>query len=169
MKGTSYDLSQSISASSGLPVTLTSSNEDIATVTGTILSSLHIGVTTITAKQAGNANYNAAETVTGIVTVSDAADDDLIVHQAVSPNGDGINDFFFIEGITNYADNHVIIVNRNGVTVWEANGYDNEAHRFDGHSNITGQLQQAGTYFFKITYTKNGEKKTKTGYFVMKY
>jgi len=169
VKGTTYDLGQSVTASSGLAVTFSSSDQNIATVSGTTLSALHIGTTTITATQAGNSNYNAATAETGIVRVNDQAGDNIVVHQAVSPNGDGINDYLYIEGITNYPDNKVIIFNRNAVLVWEGISYDNGSHRFDGHSNLTGALQQAGTYFYKITYTVNGEKKEKIGYFVLKY
>nr|MBB6232349.1 gliding motility-associated-like protein [Mucilaginibacter sp. FT3.2] len=169
LKGTTYDLSQVITASSGLPVTFTSSDDNIATVSGSILSALHIGKTTITATQAGNANYKAAAEETGTATVNDQAGDDIVVHQAVSPNGDGINDYLYIEGINNYPQNSVVVFNRNGVLIWEGPGYDNGSRRFDGHSNETGALQQAGTYFYKIEYVANGEKKQKIGYFVLKY
>jgi gliding motility-associated-like protein len=169
LKGTTYDLSQVITASSGLPVSFTSSDDNIATVSGSILSALHIGKTTITATQAGNANYNAAAEATGTVTVNDQAGDDIVVHQAVSPNSDGINDYLYIEGINNYPQNSVVLFNRNGVLIWEGSGYDNGDRRFDGHSNETGALQQAGTYFYKIEYIANGEKKHKTGYFILKY
>jgi hypothetical protein len=40
---------------------------------------------------------------------------------------------------------------------------------FDGHSNITGALQQAGTYFYKIEFVVNGERKNKTGFLILKY
>ncbi|HVW94508.1 MAG TPA: MBG domain-containing protein, partial [Mucilaginibacter sp.] len=169
LKGSTYDLSQSVTASSGLPVTFSSSDEVVATVSGTMLSALHLGTATITASQSGNANYNAAVTVTGTVRVTDASGAEIIVHPGVTPNGDGIEDFLYIEGIRNYPQNEVTIVNRNGVTIWQGTNYDNSGHVFDGHSNITGVLQQGGTYFYKVEYTVNGERRQKTGYIVLKY
>jgi large repetitive protein len=91
------------------------------------------------------------------------------VHQAVSPNGDGINDFLLIEGIKNYPDNQVTIVNRNGVKIYQTRSYDNQYRVFDGRSNVSGALQQAGTYFYLLEYTVNGESKRKESFFVLKY
>jgi hypothetical protein len=62
-------------SSSKLPVTLTSLNSNVATITGAggnTLNFVGIGTTTITAKQAGNSNYEAATDVSVILTVSAA-------------------------------------------------------------------------------------------------
>ncbi|SDP30076.1 gliding motility-associated C-terminal domain-containing protein [Mucilaginibacter sp. OK268] len=167
-KGSTFDLS-GVTASSGLPVTFTAADPGIASISGSTLSAIHIGTTTITATQSGNSNYFAATSVKRTVIVNDAAGDQILVHQAVSPNGDGINDFLYIEGIKNYPGNEVTLINRNGVLVFQAYNYDNSNHVFDGHSNVTGALQQAGTYFYKVDFVVNGEKKHKTGFFVLKY
>ncbi len=60
-------------ASSGLGVTYTSSNTSVATVTGNTLTILAAGTATITASQAGNANYNAATDVPKTLTVNKKA------------------------------------------------------------------------------------------------
>ncbi|HEY0655221.1 MAG TPA: MBG domain-containing protein [Chryseosolibacter sp.] len=49
------------SASSGLPVTFTSSNTSVATLSGNTVTIVGAGESTITALQAGNANYLAAQ------------------------------------------------------------------------------------------------------------
>jgi len=95
--------------------------------------------------------------------------DGIVVHQGISPNGDGINDFLTIENIANYPDNKLSIMNRNGQLIFEAKGYDNSSKVFDGHSNKTGQMQLPGTYFYSLDYTVNGITKHKTGYLVLKY
>ncbi len=95
-------------------------------------------------------------------------DDGVLVHQALSPNGDGINDFVTIENITSYPDNHLTIIDRNGNMVYEAKGYDNAAKVFDGHA-ANGKMQLSGTYFYSLDYTANGENKHKTGYIILKY
>ncbi|TWI96221.1 gliding motility-associated-like protein, partial [Mucilaginibacter frigoritolerans] len=168
LKGSHYDLS-TITASSGLPVTFSSANPLIADIQGSSLGALQLGSTEITASQAGDNNYEAATSVIQPVVIIDAAGDDILVHQAVSPNGDGINDFLYIEGIQNYPENEVTLINRNGVIIYQGFKYDNTSHVFDGHSNLTGALQQAGTYFYRVEIVVNGERKSKTGYFVLKY
>jgi len=60
-------------ATSGLPVTYTSSNTNVATVSGNTVTIRGVGSTTITASQAGNANYVAAPSVGQSLTVTKAA------------------------------------------------------------------------------------------------
>jgi hypothetical protein len=58
-------------SSSGLPVTLTSSDSNVATITsGNTLNFLGAGTTTLTATQTGEGNYEAALPVSVILTVS---------------------------------------------------------------------------------------------------
>jgi len=96
-------------------------------------------------------------------------EDGITVRQGVSPNGDGINDYLTIDGISSYPDNRLMIVDRNGVMVYQIKGYDNSTKIFDGHSNINGKIQLPGTYFYSLDYTVNGENKHKTGYIILKY
>jgi hypothetical protein len=59
------------SSSSGLPVTLTSSDPNVATITsGNTLNIVGIGTATLTATQAGDGNYEAAMPVVVVLTVS---------------------------------------------------------------------------------------------------
>lgn len=99
---------------------------------------------------------------------SEAQQEDLLVKQAVSPNGDGINDRFTIAGINAFPQNMVRIMNQNGDIIYEAKGYDNQSNAFDGH-NSKGTMQLPGTYFYSIEYKKGTETKRKTGYIVVKY
>jgi gliding motility-associated-like protein len=83
--------------------------------------------------------------------------DDLIVYNGLTPNGDGRNDFFFIDGINKYPDNTVQIFNRSGVEVFKANGYNETTTVFRGFSdgeltvNRSDQLP-TGTYFYILEY-----------------
>jgi gliding motility-associated-like protein len=118
------------------------------------------------------ASMNSVYEPIGVAAPPDSpqlAEDGLVVHQAVSPNGDGVNDFLNIEGISNYPDNKLKIMNRNGTLVYEADGYDNRSKTFDGHSNKTGVMQLPGTYFYSLDYTVDGKPKHKTGFIVLKY
>jgi len=58
-------------ASSGLALTFTSSNASVAEVSGNLVFIIGNGVTTITASQAGNGNYNAASSVGRTLTIND--------------------------------------------------------------------------------------------------
>jgi len=57
-------------ASSGLGVTFTSSNANVATVSGNIVTLVGAGITTIMASQPGNSNYTPAEAVSRDLTVN---------------------------------------------------------------------------------------------------
>jgi hypothetical protein len=64
----SYSLTAT--ASSGLVVAYTSSNPAVATVSGSTVTIVGAGTTTLTASQAGNNNYNAATNLTQTLTVT---------------------------------------------------------------------------------------------------
>jgi autotransporter-associated beta strand protein len=93
----------------------------------------------------------------------------IVVHQGLSPNGDGVNDVLMIDGLTAYPDNRLTIMNGNGVKIFEAKGYDNSSKVFDGHSNISGAMQQPGTYYYSLEYRAGTESKHKTGFIIIKY
>jgi hypothetical protein len=64
------DLALTATASSGLPVTYSSSDESVAVVSNGSLQLLGAGTTTITARQAGDAAYQAAPPVSQALTVA---------------------------------------------------------------------------------------------------
>jgi gliding motility-associated-like protein len=168
----------------GTPVTNKTASGPIALAVGantiTVLVTAQDGVTTqtytltITRAVTGADSFVPITIGTGISVIQSTqtpvlADDGIMVHQGVSPNGDGINDFLQIDNITQYPDNKLAIMNRNGQLVYETQGYDNTSKVFDGHSNKNGQMQQPGTYFYQLDYTINGITKHKTGFLVLKY
>jgi gliding motility-associated-like protein len=96
--------------------------------------------------------------------------DGVVVHQGVSPNGDGMNDFLTIEGVSAYKDNKLSIMNANGALVFETTDYGtNGSNLFDGHSNKNGSLLKPGTYFYSLEYQVDKESKRKTGFIILKY
>ncbi|WP_295801647.1 cadherin-like beta sandwich domain-containing protein [Mucilaginibacter sp.] len=102
-------------------------------------------------------------------TNSNRVDNNLLVHQNVSPNGDGNSDVLIIDGITAYPENKLRIMSRSGILVYEVKGYNNDTNVFDGHASSNGKLQQAGTYFYSLEYKDGNETKYKTGFIVLKY
>ena len=83
------------------------------------------------------------------------------VHNAFSPNGDGINENFIIDNIDDincYPDNSVEIYNRWGVMVFETTGYNNTTRVFNGVSQGRTTISDSsglptGTYFYILNYT----------------
>ncbi len=70
--------------------------------------------------------------------------DTLIIYDIFSPNGDGTNDLWIIDGLTSYPDNEVQIFNRWGNKVFEAKPYNNN---WDGTSKNGGELPAAAYYY----------------------
>ncbi|MDI1256589.1 MAG: YDG domain-containing protein [Flavobacterium sp.] len=58
-----------LNASSGLPISYTSSNTAVATISGNTVTIVGSGATTITASQSGNENYNAAPVISQVQVV----------------------------------------------------------------------------------------------------
>ena len=110
----------------------------------------------------------------GIFTIAitdkkEPLDKDLVVYNALSPNGDGINDTFHIKGIDEYPDNTVEIYNRWGVKVFETRGYNETDNVFAGYSDGRATMNRneklpTGTYFYILKYSKGNVAKERTGY-----
>lgn len=104
-----------------------------------------------------------------IALVDDVIDDELIIYNAVSPNGDGLNDTFHIKGIDKYPDNTVEIYNRWGVKVYDAKGYNETDVMFGGYSDgratiNRGEKLPTGTYFYLLKYNDGKKVREKAGY-----
>ena len=77
----------------------------------------------------------------------------VLVYEGISPNGDGKNDFWRIQGITQYPNNLVQVYNRWGQLVFTMRGYDNNINIFEGKSNIAAIGRQElpdGVYYYAI-------------------
>lgn len=81
----------------------------------------------------------------------------LRVYKGISPNGDGSNDMWIIEGIEQFPDNSVRIFDRWGKLVYAINQYNNEERVWDGRANKgSGSELPNGSYFYRID-LGNGE------------
>lgn len=69
--------------------------------------------------------------------------DEFTIFTGFSPNGDDINDFFFIENVEQLPDNQVVIYNRWGNQVFAMDNYDNS---WDGTFNQ--RPLPDGTYYY---------------------
>ncbi len=85
------DYSPGATASSGLSITYASSNASVATIVSGKIHIVGVGTTTITASQAGNANYNAAPNVDQTLTVNKA--NQTITFNALAAKAYGNTDY----------------------------------------------------------------------------
>jgi gliding motility-associated-like protein len=120
-----------------------------------------------------NQTITAAIDQTGVFTLARIkipVVDDVVVYNAMSPNGDGINDYFNITGLENFPDNTVEIYNRYGIKVFETSNYGANENWFRGISEgrVTIKSNEGlptGTYFYVLKFKmSNGNYKDKTGY-----
>lgn len=65
----------------------------------------------------------------------------LIVPNIFTPNGDNVNDTFFIPGLETYSENELVIINRWGNNVYEKKDYKND---------WAGQGLVEGTYYYVL-------------------
>ncbi len=71
----------------------------------------------------------------------------LIFYSGITPNNDGKNDAWVIDGIQNYPTNQVSIYDRWGILVWQGANYNNTSVVWEGKSQAN-TLLPIGTYFF---------------------
>ena len=149
----------------GNPITELNPNEENSTA---YTATYYLTLDDIIAGQVTNQATAQGTTKTGDI-VQDQSDDQsfngnnptvnqfdsckINIFNAVSPDDDGMNDFFYIQGVECYPNNSVEIYNRWGVLVYEAKEYNNSDKAFKGYSEgrVTikkGEPLPVGTYFY---------------------
>ncbi len=114
--------------------------------------------------EAGNAGNCDTATVTVLVD-----NQEILVNQMLTPNGDLKNDFLFIRGVEKIKSSTFRIFNRWGVAVYEGTNYDNVHNVFDGRSRGRSTLGvneylPAGVYFYIFNYETEKGSFTDTEY-----
>jgi gliding motility-associated-like protein/uncharacterized repeat protein (TIGR01451 family) len=116
-----------------------------------------------------NANGNPDDPT--IVILPQVAGAIFEIFNGITPNNDGLNDFFRIDGIENYPNNNVQIFNRWGVLVFERDSYNNDGNAFRGVSEGRTTVKKndelpTGTYFYILRFTgnENPGKSSYSGY-----
>ncbi|MDD2797035.1 MAG: gliding motility-associated C-terminal domain-containing protein [Bacteroidales bacterium] len=94
--------------------------------------------------------------------------DKITVPEGFSPNGDMINDYFTIDGIEKYPNNHLTIFSRWGGTVFEASPYTN-SNKWNGDNtsnySFGGSKLPVGIYYYVLDFG-NGQP-LKKGFFYL--
>jgi len=88
-------------------------------------------------------DFGCSDTITKVIII---IDDILVFPNVITPNSDGVNDYFEITNSDKYANNVLQVFNRWGKIVFEQQNYDN---KWDG-----GNLAD-GTYFYIFKYLDN--------------
>jgi gliding motility-associated-like protein len=94
-----------------------------------------------------NTGCKGSESV--LVKVETSVDKMVTVRNGLSPNGDGNNDIWWVEGLEKFHDNEVLIFNRWGDKIIELRNYDNDNVFWDGN-NTKGKRVPDGTYYYII-------------------
>ena len=80
------------------------------------------------------------------------------IPNVISPNGDGNNDYFYIQVANTYSDVNLTIVNRWGKVVFQSSSYSND---WNG-TNKNGKPLSDGTYFYILKYNNAEQEKSGT-------
>ncbi|MFM2190484.1 MAG: hypothetical protein RL491_870, partial [Bacteroidota bacterium] len=93
--------------------------------------------------------------------------DTLLIPNGYSPNGDGVNDGYVIEGIENFPGNILYIYNRWGNLIYKARDYQNN---WTGECNVSGvyygKKVPAGTYYYILDL--NDGQKPRNGFIILR-
>ncbi|HEY4788846.1 MAG TPA: autotransporter-associated beta strand repeat-containing protein [Bacteroidales bacterium] len=131
-------------SSSGLPVSYTSSDNNIATISGSTVTIVATGTATITASQPGNNNYNAAQDASKTLNVlstqiGSLTDGDV----TIAPNP--VKDYLTISIVTLKDKTMMNIFAMNGSPVYQGQITDKE-------TKVDMSRFAPGTYILKITF-----------------
>lgn len=95
--------------------------------------------------------------------------DYVVIPSGFSPDGDGVNDFFEIVGISRYPNNNLKIFNRWGNILYKKDKYDNS---WNGTPNVSSLILGSskvpeGTYYYILDL--GIAEKPKAGYLIIRY
>ena len=79
---------------------------------------------------------------------------EINVSQAITPDGDGINDTWFINNIQNYPNNSVKVYNRWGDLIFNKRNYQNDWN--GSYANNGNNIPDASSYYYQIDLDGNG-------------
>ena len=153
-----------VTSTSGLPVTIESSDSFLAAIVDGQIEVLDGGEVQITATQSGNELWLAAEPVTQALTINALPSMDVV--KVITPNGDGDHDVLVIREIERYPDNSLYIYDRRGQLLFEIDRYDNHNRVFNGRLT-NGELLENGTYFYRLEWTSEGKQEQQKGWFYL--
>lgn len=104
---------------------------------------------------------DSLSSISGVVVVTEDQVECLSIlcnfYNGITPNGDGNNDTWIIDCVSDFPENTVSIYNRWGDLLWVGKNYDNINVVWDGRNKNGGQLPDA-TYFYLVEIEKKSFK-----------
>lgn len=101
----------------------------------------------------------------GKIKEKDINPGDVVIYQGVTPDGDGLNDYFIIDKIEQFPTNNVTIFNRWGRKIYETTSYNSNGNVFRGYAEGSGVVNKGeklptGTYYYIVEYLydRDGEQ-----------
>jgi gliding motility-associated-like protein len=91
----------------------------------------------------------SSQTLTVVVDPACTSEEVLTVYSGLTPNNDGFNDIWIIDGADSLPDMTVHIYNRWGYQVWKRTDYNNNTVVFRGDDDAGNPLP-SGTYYYVI-------------------
>jgi len=79
---------------------------------------------------------------------------DILIAEALTPNGDGLNDTWKIQGSEQYPEAKIKVYNRRGLSVYSFEG--SYANQWNGTYNNASNPLPSGSYFYQIDWDGNG-------------
>jgi gliding motility-associated-like protein len=119
-------------------------------------------IITVTDKETGCISSDSTKII--VEGPGEGLDSCIVIHNVITPNGDGKNDTWIIDCIEDYPDNTVQIFNRWGDVVNSFDRYDNTTQVWKG-TNKSGKLLPAGTYYY-VLQIRN--EKARTGWILLR-
>jgi gliding motility-associated-like protein len=91
--------------------------------------------------------------------------DELIfeISKAITPNGDGVNDTWWVTNIEKFTNNTVTVVDRWGNKVYQSTGYNNSDVQWNG-LGLSGTRIPVGTYFYTLEIVVHDEVIRRKGF-----
>jgi gliding motility-associated-like protein len=86
---------------------------------------------------------------TAMVSI-DLIDPPLYIPEGISPNGDGINDHFVINGLISYPKSSLSIFSRDGVIVYHSDDYQNDWGGVPNNRKFSSRAVSSGTYYYLL-------------------
>ncbi len=139
--GASFSLSAT--ASSGLPVSYTSSNTNVATISGNTVNIVGHGTTNITASQPGDATYDPAANVTRTLTVTPAAPSLTVSNRTPDYT---VNDLEIVDSVNPSASTEYRIERSTDNSSWTAHTTWGAAKTGLSHIGLSANT----TYYYRV-------------------
>jgi len=86
-----------------------------------------------------------------IVTVKHDITKDFLIPEGFSPNGDGINDTFYVPDFSTYLGINLTIIDTWGKVAFQTGDYSNDWDGIGNTGKYNGKLVPAGTYYYIVT------------------